>query len=137
MNLIGLLASFLHIVLLVVMYLVIPKLVAPEKKEVTEHWILASFSAIFLLLTIVSVKNTLSMFVVFLIGAVILSGIIWWIPTYIAEEDQDLVSHILIIVSSVAITSLSMFYSLQETEVLGLQQTGTYESLLGGRRKRR
>lgn len=137
MKLIGLIASFLHITLLIVMYLVLPKLVSPEKKETVEHWVLASFSAVFLLLTMASVTNILSMFIVLVIGSVVLSGIVWWVPTYIPEEDQDLASHILIIASSVLITSLSLIFSLQETEVLGIQQTSAYEGLLGGKRRRR
>ena len=119
------------------MYLVVPSIVSPEKKETVEHWILASFSAIFLILTMASVTNVLSIFVVLIVGAVVLSGLIWWVPTYIPEEDQDLASHILIISSSVLITSLSLSYSLQDTEVLGLQQTSAYEALLGGKRRRR
>lgn len=119
------------------MYLVVPSVVSPERKEIVEHWILASFSAIFLILTMASVTNVLSIFVVLIVGAVVLSGIIWWVPAYIPEEDQDLASHILIISSSVLITSLSLFYSLQDTEVLGLQQTSAYEALLGGKRRRR
>jgi hypothetical protein len=137
MNLIGLLASFLHIVLLIVVYLIIPKLVSPDKKDDVEHWVLASFSAVFLLLTVVSVRNMISMFVVLLIGAVVLSGLIWWVPTYIPEEDRELASHGLIIASSIVITSMSLYYSLQETELLGLQQTSSYEGLLGGKRRRK
>ncbi len=137
MKWIGVLASVLHIILLIVMYLVVPNVVPHDRKEDIEHWVLASFSAVFLLLTIVSVKDTLNVFIIILVGSVVLSGLIWWVPTYVPEEDQELTSHILIIASSITITTISFLYSLQETEILGLQQTSAYEALLGGKRRRR
>ena len=137
MNVIGLIASVLHIILLIVMYLVVPEVVSPDKRETIEHWVLASFSGIFLLLTMVSVKNMLSIFTVLLVGVIVLSGLVWWVPTYIPQEDQELASHILIIASTIFISTLSAIFSLHETEVLGLQQTSAYEALLGGKRKRK
>jgi hypothetical protein len=137
MNWIGLAASVLHITLLIIMYLVVPKFAPPSQKETIEHWVLASFSAVFLVLTMVSVKDVLNIFIILAVGSVVLSGLVWWVPTYIPEEDQELASHILIIASSLVITTISIVYSLHETEVLGLQQTSAYEALLGGKRRRR
>lgn len=137
MNVIGLVANLLHIGLLVVIYLVIPKTVVPERQENIQHWVFVSFSAIFLLLTIVSARDKINIFIIFLIGAIVLSGLIWWVPKYIPEEDQDLASHVLIIASSLFITLISAFYSLTETEIIGIQQTGTYEGIIGGKRRRR
>jgi len=136
-NFIGLLASFLHIFLLVVVYFLIPKLVAPDKQEQTKHWVLASFSAIFLILIGISVKDKLNIFIIFIIGAIVISGILWWVPTYIPEEDQDLASHILIVASSVLITIVSTIFSLHDTEVLGIQETSTFGEIVGGKRRRR
>jgi hypothetical protein len=137
MNVIGLLANLLHITLLVVIYLVVPKAVSPDKQETIQHWIFVSFSAIFLLLTIVSAKDKVNIFIIFLVGAIVLSGLIWWVPKYIPEEDQDLASHILIIASSIVISTVSVFYSLTETETIGVQGTGALEGIIGGKRRRR
>jgi hypothetical protein len=133
MNVISLISSFLHVSLLIVVYLVVPEVSPKENVESIKHWVLTAFSAIFLLLIMVSAKNEINIFIIFLVGVIVLSGIIWWVPSYIPEEDQDLVSHILIVSSSVFITIISALFSLHETESLGIQQTSTYEGIIGGR----
>jgi hypothetical protein len=137
MNVISLIASILHVILLIVVYLLVPELAPREQEEQIKHWVLASFSAIFLLLIMVSAKDEVNIFIIFLVGAVVITGILWWVPSYIPKEDQDLVSHILIISSSIFITIVSALFSLRETESLGIQQTSTFEGLLGGKRRRR
>lgn len=137
MNILSLIASFLHLTLLIVVYLVVPEVSPPDQVESIKHWVLTAFSATFLLLIMISAKDELNVFIIFLVGAIVLSGIIWWVPTYIPKEDQDLVSHILIVSSSVFITIISALFSLPETESLGYQQTGVFESLSGGKRRRR
>jgi hypothetical protein len=137
MNLISLIATFLHLTLLIVVYLVIPEAAPPDQVETIKHWVLTAFSATFLLLIMISAKDEINVFVIFLVGAVVLSGLIWWVPTYIPKEDQDLVSHILIVSSSVFITVISAIFSLHETESLGVQQTGVFEGIIGGKRRRR
>lgn len=137
MNVIGLLASVLHIVLLVSIYLLVPELAPKEQVEDIKHWVLASFSGIFLLLMMVSAKDKVNIFIIFFVGAIVISGILWWVPSYIPKEDQELATHLLIISSSVFITIISAIFSLSETESLGYQQTGVLESLAGGRRRRR
>lgn len=137
MNVIGLLASVLHIVLLVSVYLLVPELAPKEQAEDIKHWVLASFSGIFLLLMMISAKDKVNIFIIFFVGAIVISGILWWVPSYIPKEDQELTIHILIISSSIFISIISAIFSLSETESLGYQQTGVLESLAGGRRKRR
>jgi hypothetical protein len=137
MNVISLIASILHLSLLIIVYLVVPEVAPEDQVESIKHWVLTAFSATFLLLIMISAKDEVNVFLIFLVGAVVLSGIIWWVPTYIPKEDQELVSHILIVSSSVFITVVSAFFSLPETESLGYQQTGVLESLSGGKRRRR
>lgn len=137
MNVISLIASILHLSLLIIVYLVVPEVAPEDQVESIKHWVLTAFSATFLLLIMISAKDEVNVFLIFLVGAVVLSGIIWWVPTYIPKEDQELVSHILIVSSSVFITIVSAFFSLPETESLGYQQTGVLESLSGGKRRRR
>lgn len=136
MNLLSLIASFLHLTLLIVVYLVVPEIAPENQVEEIKHWVLTSFSAIFLLLIMISAKDEVNVFVIFLVGAIVISGIVWWVPTYIAKEDQELVSHILIVSSSVFITIISALFSLHETESLGIQQTSTFEGIIGGRKRK-
>lgn len=137
MNIISLIASFLHLVLLIVVYLVVPEVTPEPQVETVKHWVLTAFSSIFLLLIMISAKDEINVFIIFLVGAIVLSGIVWWVPSYIPKEDQDLVSHILIVSSSVFITIVSTVFSLHSTESLGIQQASTFEGLLGGKRRRR
>lgn len=137
MNIVSLVATFLHLVLLISVYLIVPEVAPHDQVESIKHWVLTAFSATFLLLIMISAKDELNVFIIFLVGAVVLSGLIWWVPTYIPKEDQDLVSHILIVSSSVFITFISALFSLGETESLGIQQTGALEGLVGGKRRRR
>lgn len=137
MNIISLVATSLHLVLLISVYLIVPEVAPEDQVESIKHWLLTAFSATFLLLIMISAKDELNVFIIFLVGAAVLSGIIWWVPKYIAKEDQDLVSHILIVSSSVFITIISAIFSLGETESLGIQQTGALEGLVGGKRRRR
>ena len=122
--------------LLIVVYLVVPEIAPENQVEEIKHWVLTSFSAIFLLLIMISAKDEVNVFVIFLVGAIVISGIVWWVPTYIAKEDQELVSHILIVSSSVFITIISALFSLHETESLGIQQTSTFEGIIGGRKRK-
>jgi len=137
MNIISLIASFLHLSLLVVVYLVVPEVAPEDQVETIKHWILTAFSATFLLLIMISAKDEVNVFIIFLVGAIVLSGIVWWVPSYIPKEDQDLVSHILIVGSSVFITIVSTLFALPETEAIGYQQTGVLEGIIGGKRRRR
>lgn len=136
MNVISLIASFLHLTLLIVVYLVVPEVAPKEQVESIKHWVLTAFSAIFLLLIMVSAKDEMNIFAIFLVGVIVLSGLIWWVPSYIPEEDRDLVSHILIVSSSVFITIISALFSLHETESLGIQQTSALEGIVGGRKRK-
>ena len=126
----------MHLTLLIVVYLVVPEIAPENQVEEIKHWVLTSFSAIFLLLIMISAKDEVNVFVIFLVGAIVISGIVWWVPTYIAKEDQELVSHILIVSSSVFITIISALFSLHETESLGIQQTSTFEGIIGGRKRK-
>ncbi len=136
MNVISLIATFLHLALLISVYLIIPEVAPKEQVESIKHWVLTAFSATFLLLIMVSAKDEINVFIIFLVGAVVLSGLVWWVPSYIPEEDQDIVSHILIVSSSVFITIISAVFSLHETENIGIQQTGALEGIIGGKRRR-
>ena len=137
MNVISLIASFLHLTLLIVVYLIVPEVAPEDQVESIKHWVLTAFSAIFLLLIMISAKNEINVFIIFLIGTVVISGIVWWVPTYIPKEDQDLVYHILIVSSSVFITLISALFSLHETESLGIQQTSALEGIIGGTKRRK
>jgi len=137
MNVLSLVASLLHIILLVSVYLVVPELVSPEKQEDVQHWVLVSFSVIFLLLISLSAKDKINVFILLFIGAIVITGLVWWVPAYIPKDKQDLASHILIVSSSVFITLISVIFSLRETETLGLQETSTFEGIIGGKRRRR
>ncbi len=136
MNVISLLSSFLHLTLLIVVYLVIPEIAPEDQVETIKHWVLTAFSSIFLLLIMISAKDELNVFALFLIGAIIITGLIWWVPTYIRKEDQDLVSHILIVSSSIFITIVSALFSLHDTESIGIQQTSAFEGIIGGKRRK-
>ena len=136
MNVISLIASFLHLTLLIVVYLIIPELVHGDQVETIKHWVLTAFSSIFLLLIMISAKDKMNVFIIFLVGVIVISGIVWWIPTYVPKEDQDLVSHILIVASSVFITIISALFSLHDTESLGVQQTSAFEGIIGGKRRK-
>ncbi len=136
MNVISFIARFLHLALLIIVYLVVPE-VAPENQvETIKHWVLTAASSIFLLLIMISAKDELNVFALFLIGAIIITGLIWWVPTYIRKEDQDLVSHILIVSSSIFITIVSALFSLHDTESIGIQQTSAFEGIIGGKRRK-
>lgn len=136
MNVISLIASFLHLALLITVYLVIPEVAPHDQVDTIKHWVLTAFSAIFLLLIMISAKDEMNVFIIFLIGAIVISGIVWWVPTYIPKEDQELTSHILIVSSSVFITVISAIFSLHQTESLGIQQTSTFEGIIGGRKRK-
>ena len=121
--------------LLIITYLILPEFAPEDQQESIKHWILTSFSAIFLLLIMVSAKDEVNIFVIFFVAIISLSGIVWWVPTYIPKEDQEIVSHLLIVSSSVFITLVSTLYSLHETETLGLHTTTVMGELLGKGRK--
>lgn len=135
MNVISLISSLLHASLLVITYLILPEFAPEGQEESIKHWVLTSFSAIFLLLIMASAKDEVNIFVIFFVGAIALTGIVWWVPTYIPKEDQDLVSHLLIVSSSIFITLISTLFSLHETETLGIHTTNIMTELVGrGRR---
>ena len=137
MNIISFIASFLHIALLVIVYIILPKLAPPDKEEDIKHWILTSFSSIFLILIMASSYEKVNVFVLLFIGVVVISGIAWWVPSYIPKDDQYLVSNILIVISSAFITIISTLFSLEDTETLGLHQASILEKFMGGKRKLR
>jgi hypothetical protein len=130
MNVISLISSFLHVSLLIITYLILPEFAPEDQRESIKHWVLTSFSAIFLLLIMVSAKDEVNIFVILFVGAISLTGIVWWVPTYIPAEDQELVSHLLIVSSSIFITMISTLYSLHETESLGMYHTNILNELV-------
>ena len=132
MNLIGLTTSLLHVFLLITMYFVLPKYVPDEMKNEVKNWILVAFSSLFFILIISYTRNLINITIFILVGAVMLSGVLWWIPTYVKKEDQDTAVHILIVSSSAFIAIVNF---LSQTEYLGFHQSNV-EDIVGGRRRR-
>ena len=132
MNLVGLSASLLHVVLLIVMYFIVPTYVPDDMKSEVKNWILVSFSSLFFILIISYTRNIINIGVFIIVGVFVLSGILWWIPTYVKKEDQDTSIHILIVTSSAFIAIVNF---LSQTEYLGFHQSNV-EDIIGGKRRR-
>jgi hypothetical protein len=114
------------------MYFVLPKYVPDEMKNEVKNWILVAFSSLFFILIISYTRNLINITIFILVGAVMLSGVLWWIPTYVKKEDQDTAVHILIVSSSAFIAIVNF---LSQTEYLGFHQSNV-EDIVGGRRRR-
>ena len=136
MSSLSLLSSLAHIVLLCITYIIIPEAVPSDQKDAVSHWIIVSFSALFLLLVVVSVKNKIGATILLIMGVALLSGILWWIPSYIPNERQELVTHIMVIASVIVTTAVTFILSSHETESLGIQKIHAFEGLIGGKRRR-
>jgi hypothetical protein len=85
MKTIAVIAGVLHISLLLITYFLLPYVVPEDMIEDIKHWVLVSFSAIFLLLVMIDERKLLNVFVIFLIGGVTLAGIGWLIPQYVKK----------------------------------------------------
>jgi hypothetical protein len=75
------------------LFVIIPKYAPKDQVTIIQDWLGLGFSGLILLISIFSSRFTyesLSIkFVLFLIVlGISLSGIYWWIPTYIKKEDQ-------------------------------------------------
>lgn len=136
MKVIAIVAGVLHITLLLVTYFLLPYVVPAEMLEDIKHWVLVSFSAIFLLLVMIDERKVLNVFVIFLIGAITLAGIAWAIPNYIKKEDRALSTHLLIVSSSIFITMVGAIFTSDENIPLSQQPTFTSTASVAGRRRR-
>jgi hypothetical protein len=136
MKTIAVIAGVLHISLLLITYFLLPYVVPEDMIEDIKHWVLVSFSAIFLLLVMIDERKLLNVFVIFLIGGVTLAGIGWLIPQYVKKEDRALATHILIVSSSIFITMVGAIFTKDSNVPLSQQPTFTSTASVAGRRKR-
>jgi hypothetical protein len=138
MKKIAILAGILHILLLVVTYLVLPYVVPEEMLDDIKHWVLVSFSSIFLLLVMIDESRLLNVFIIFLIGGLTLLLIAWVIPKYVKEkQDRVLATHILIVSSSIFITMVGAIFTNDKDIPLSQQPTFTSTAPVAGGRRRR
>lgn len=136
MKLIAVIAGVLHILLLLITYFVLPYVTPPDMLEDIKHWVLVSFSSIFLLIVMIDERKILNVFFIFSIGVLTLLGIAWIIPKYVKKEDRALSTHLLIVSSSIFITMIAAFLSKDSDIPLSQQPTFTSTASIAGRRRR-
>ena len=133
MNLYVFIASTLNLLAILVSYWIVPTFVPIDKQVSVRYWLPVATSSIFLLLSITYASSIESSFIlVSLLAVFVLSGIFWWIPTYVKKSDQDTAQHWLIISSSIVLTISNIFFY----ESLGASPTTLVTTFgqFGGRR---
>lgn len=118
--------------LFVSLFVIIPKYAPPSQEAILQDWIGLGFNGLLFLIVLYetqlkyrNVYYAISFFFVAL--AVALSGVYWWIPTYIKKEKQtDAIKYMFNALSvAVLLTNIS-------TKAVPI---GVYNDMSGGRRK--
>lgn len=136
MKIIAVIAGVLHILLLIVTYFILPYVTPADMLEDIKHWVLVSFSSIFLLLVMIDERKILNVFFIFSIGVLTLFGIAWVIPQYVKKEDRALSTHLLIVSSSIVITMVAAFFTRDSNVPLSQQPTFTSTATVAGKRRK-
>jgi hypothetical protein len=111
MNLYVFIASTLNLLTILVSYWIIPTFVPIDKQVSVRYWLPVATSSIFLILSITSSSSiSTSFLLISLLAVFVLSGVFWWIPTYVNKSDQDTAQHWLIISSSIVLTIANIFF---------------------------
>lgn len=111
MNIYVFIASSLNLLSILVSYWIVPTFVPIDKQVSVRYWLPVASSSVFLLLSIVSASSVeISLLLISLLAIFVLSGVFWWIPTYVKKSDQDTAQHWLIISSSIVLTIANIFF---------------------------
>lgn len=130
MNIYVFIASSLNLLSILVSYWIIPTYVPIDKQTTVRFWLPVSISSVFLILSIASSTSVeISLLFVSLLAVFVLSGIFWWIPTYVKPSEQDVAQHWLVISASIVLTVANVFFY----EYLGAAPTtlvSTFDNLV-------
>lgn len=125
--LVGLLAS-----LFISLYVIIPKYANPKDEAIIQDWLGLGFNGLLFLIVLyetqlkyMNVYYAIGFFLVAL--AVALSGIYWWIPTYIKKEKQTDAIKTMFTTLSIAVLIVNVM-----TKAVPI---GRYNDMGGGRRR--
>lgn len=118
-----LLFLFLLGCLLTSVFWIIPKYASEKDQETVKDWLGIGFAGLLLTMTLIETRAqdiTLAVPIVFylLVLGVCLSGIYWWVPTYIEKPEQSKAISLMFLVVNFAII-LSNAMSPAMTPVLG------------------
>ena len=96
-------------VLLTSVFWIIPTYAPPEQREIIKDWVGIGFSGLLLLFALVETRiqdPTLILPVVFylFVLALCLSGVYWWIPTYVHPDEQNNATMWLFLTTSIAVS---------------------------------
>ena len=102
-------------------YIIIPKFAPDDQQDMIQSWTGLAFNGVLLSVVVFQTRFqdpsliTPIIFYLFVIGFVV-SGIYWWIPTYIPKEDQDETTHIIFLSVSMGIVLINGLHtSLRDT----------------------
>ena len=118
--------------LFISLYVIIPKYANPKDEAIIQDWLGLGFNGLLFLIVLyetqlkyMNVYYAIGFFLVAL--AVALSGIYWWIPTYIKKEKQTDAIKTMFTVLSVAVLIVNVM-----TKAVPI---GRYNDMGGGRRR--
>ena len=91
--------------LLTSVFWIIPKFASPKDQTAIQDWLKVAFPGVLLLITLIQTRAQDTSLIAFylLVLALCLSGVYWWIPTYIPKEQQSNTISILFLVVNIAI----------------------------------
>ena len=96
-------------------YAIIPELVNEDEQNNASHIVSLLSSVISLLLNIYSISftyiNLIYIFIFAFIISIVISGIYWWIPTYVPKDEQDRTERYLIMITSLLVMLSTIFQS--------------------------
>ena len=126
------------IVLFVSLFVIIPTYAPPAKQKEIQNWLGMGFSGLLLLIATIQTRDpTLGSPIAFylFVLALILSGIYWWIPKYVAKDNQTSTINLLFLVTTFAIILVNGSSPAMEAALPPGATTALMNILRGGRKR--
>ena len=113
--------------LLASVFWIIPKYASEKDQEIIKDWLGIGFAGLLLTITLIETRAqdttlVIPMVLYLFVLAICLSGIYWWIPTYIPKSEQSKAISLMFLVVNIAV-------------ILTNSMSPALKPALGGRRK--
>lgn len=133
----------LFVMLFISLFLIIPAFAPADQQDMIKDWVGLGFSGLLLVLSLFQTKfsdGSLLTPVLFYVVVVlfVLSGVYWWIPTFIPAASQSDTTKYMFLSTTLAIILVNTFNSFKRApavEPMMAMQPQPQKSWFGGRRK--
>ena len=122
---------------------IIPTFAPKDKQQIIQDWLMFGFTGLLLVIALVTVDfqnpyGYIPFLFYIIVLAVVLSGVLWWIPTYIPASNRSITTQLLFVSATLSVMIINLINKGSSAVVLktGLMGVEYMTPTVGGRRRK-